>query len=71
MVGVFVILGVGRPGTLGEPGDGLVQAVISGLSHHSEALLFGYLLCLLVLMVRHRVLTHGPIRNGRGRRLRA
>jgi len=57
MVGVFVLLGVARPGTLGEPGDGAVQAVVSGLSHHSEALLVGYLVCLAVLGIRHRRVT--------------
>jgi hypothetical protein len=41
-----------------------VQAVISGLSHHSEALVTGYLLSLGVLLVRARVLT----RTGRGPR---
>lgn len=71
MVGVFLVIGVGRPAALGDPRDGLVQAVISGLSHHSGALLLGYLLCLVVLMIRHRVLTHGPIRNDPDRRLRA
>lgn len=75
MVGVFVLLGVGRPEILGESGDGAVQAVISGLSRHSEALLLGYLLCLAVLLVRRRVLTR-PVprvitRTGPGRRLRA
>jgi len=75
MVGAFVTLGVGRPGILGDPGDGVVQAVISGLSHHSEALLLGYLLCLVVLMVRHRTLTargdRKVTRNDPDRRLRA
>jgi hypothetical protein len=67
MVGAFVLLGVGRPEALGERGDGVVQAVISGLSHHSEALLLGYVLCLAALMLRHRVLT----RSEQDRRLRA
>lgn len=57
MVGVFVLLGIGRPATIAEAGDGAVQAVISGLSHHSEALFAGYLLCLVVLFVRHRRLS--------------
>ncbi len=42
MVGVFAMLGTTRPTTLGEDGDGAVQAVVSGLSHHSEALVAGY-----------------------------
>ena len=57
MVGVFVLLGLTRPATIGERGDGAVQAVVSGLSHHSEALVTGYLLCLVVLLVRSRVIT--------------
>ncbi len=36
--------------------DGLVQALISGLAHHSGALLVGYALCLGVLAIRSRVL---------------
>jgi membrane-bound metal-dependent hydrolase YbcI (DUF457 family) len=70
MVGTFVLLGMGRPETLADPGDGAVQAVISGLSHHSEALLVGYLLCLAILLIRHRVLTRVPTRNEPDRRLR-
>ena len=67
MVGVFVLLGVADPATIGAAGDGAVQAVVSGLSHHSEALFAGYLLCLGVLFVRHRRLS----RTGRGPRLLA
>ena len=57
MVGVFVFLALLRPTTIGESGDGAVQAVVSGLSHHSEALVTGYLLCLAVLLVRAQVVT--------------
>lgn len=71
MVGVFVLLGVTRPSSIGETGDGAVQAVISGLSHHSEALLAGYLVSLVVLLVRHRVLDQRATRSDPGRRLRA
>ncbi len=67
MVGVFVFLAMVGPSTLGDEGDGAVQAVISGLSHHSEALVTGYVLCLLVLLVRTRVLT----RSDPGPRLHA
>lgn len=67
MVGVFVLVAVARPTAIGEPGDGAVQAVISGLSHHSEALVSGYVLCLVVLLVRTRVLT----RSDPGPRLHA
>ncbi len=46
MVGVFVLLGLTRPELIADPGDGVVQAVVSGLSHHAGALVTGYLLCL-------------------------
>lgn len=71
MVGVFVVLGLARPTTLGEEGDGAVQAVISGLSHHSEALVAGYGVCLAVLLIRHQVLSQRVTRNDPGPRLRA
>lgn len=60
MVGVFVLVGMDLPEAIGERGDGAVQAAISGLSHHSEALLLGYVLCLAVLMIRHRVASTRP-----------
>lgn len=66
MVGVFTFVALVRPSTVGDRGDGTVQAVISGLSHHSEALVTGYVLCLAVLLVRTRVMRSDP-----GPRLRA
>ena len=57
MVGVFVLLGITRPEVIADSGDGVIQAVVSGLSHHSGALVVGYLLCLATLAVRHRVLS--------------
>jgi hypothetical protein len=71
MVAVFLMLGVDRPATIAEPGDGTVQAVVSGLSHHSEALVTGYLLCLVVLLVRSRVVGRAITRSDPGPRLRA
>jgi hypothetical protein len=55
MVGVFALLGLTRPEVIADRGDGLVQSVVSGLSHHSAALCVGYLLCLACLAVRQRV----------------
>lgn len=55
MGGLFVLLALTKPAAIGHPDDGLVQATISGLSHHSVALLTGYALCLGVLFVRQRV----------------
>jgi hypothetical protein len=55
MVGVFALLGLTRPAVIADPGDGVIQAVISGLSHHSGALVAGYVLCLACLETRRRI----------------
>ncbi|MCW2790927.1 MAG: hypothetical protein JWO76_25 [Nocardioides sp.] len=55
MVVVFTLLGLTRPGMIAHPDDGVVQAVVSGLSRHSGALVVGYVLCLTCLAVRQRV----------------
>lgn len=65
MVGVFTFLAVAGPEAIAEPEDPPLQAVISGLGHHSEALVSGYVLCLATLMVRAQVLSR---RSGRGPR---
>jgi hypothetical protein len=57
MVGVFALLGLTRPAVIAHPEDGMIQAVVSGLSHHAGALVAGYVLCLATLAVRHRVAT--------------
>jgi hypothetical protein len=54
MVGAFGVLAVDQPGAIANPDDGLVQAVISGLAHHSVALVCGYALCLVTLFARQR-----------------
>lgn len=54
MVGLFALLGVAAPGVVADPGDGVVQAVVAGLAHHSAALLAGYAVCLGCLAVRLR-----------------
>lgn len=55
MVAVFTLLGLTRPGMIAHPDDGVIQAVLSGLSRHSGALVLGYALCLACLAVRQRV----------------
>lgn len=55
MVAVFTLLGLTRPALIADPGDGVVQAVVSGLSRHSVALVIGYLLCLGCLAMRQRI----------------
>ncbi|MFN8194334.1 MAG: DUF6542 domain-containing protein [Nocardioidaceae bacterium] len=54
MVAVFTLLALVSPGTIAHPGDGLVQAVVTGLATHSAALAAGYALCLATLAVRQR-----------------
>lgn len=63
MLGLFAMLGAIRPGAIARSEDGVVQAVISGLSHHSIALVVGYALCLTVLGVRDRFV-RGILRPG-------
>ncbi|GAB3772665.1 hypothetical protein FB382_002817 [Nocardioides ginsengisegetis] len=55
MVAIFTLLAFTRPDAIAHPDDGVVQAVVSGLSRHSAALLVGYGLCLGVLAVRQRI----------------
>lgn len=55
MVGDFLLLAPTRTDSIARPGDGVVQAVVSGLGHHSVALFVGYALCLGVLAMRRHV----------------
>ena len=57
MLGIFSVLAVAHRGWIAPPEDGLVQALISALAHHSGALLAGYAACLIVLAIRQRVLS--------------
>lgn len=57
MVAVFSLLALTRPSAIANPADGLAQAVISGLSRHSGALVVGYFLCLACLAIRQRFAT--------------
>ena len=54
MAAVFLLVGLTRPAAIARPDDGLVQAVVSGLSTHAVALGLGYSLCLACLAVRRR-----------------
>ncbi len=63
MVAVFAMLGASRPEMIADPGDGVVQAVVSGLSHHAGALVTGYLLCLAILAVRQKVLSQAATKR--------
>ena len=57
MLGTFLLLAISRPGVIGRPHDGVVQAVVTGLAHHSVALLVGYAVCLGTLLARQRLAT--------------
>lgn len=53
---ICTLLSVGHQEAIATKGDGLIQSLISGLAHHSGALLAGYGLCLAVLGIRTKVL---------------
>jgi hypothetical protein len=55
LLGISAVLALGHRGALAAADDGLVQAVISGLAHHSGPLLAAYALALAVLGIRARV----------------
>jgi hypothetical protein len=57
MFGTMVIVAINGPKVIATAHDGVVQAVITGLAHHSLALFAGYAVCLLTLLVRQR----GPV----------
>lgn len=66
------LLALTRTDAVARPGDGLVQAVISGLTHHSPGLVVAYLMSLTVLAVRVRVRVQREVmRTGRDPRLPA
>ncbi|WP_133241252.1 DUF6542 domain-containing protein [Nocardioides gansuensis] len=59
MVAVFALLAPLDPDVVAEPGDNVVQALVSGIAHHSGALVAGYALFLGCLVLRHRSLRRG------------
>ena len=56
MLAVFTLFGLTNPDVVAHPDDGVVQAVVSGVSHHSLALFVGYAACLGCLGYRQRLL---------------
>jgi hypothetical protein len=52
MLGTVVVLAATWRGTVADPADGMMQAVVSGLAHHSGSLVVGYGLTLLLLALR-------------------
>jgi hypothetical protein len=55
MLATFALLAMSRAEAIARSDDSVVQAVVSGLSHHSLALGLGYAGALGVLFVRQRV----------------
>jgi hypothetical protein len=54
MFGTMLVVALNGPKVIASPHDGVVQAVITGLAHHSLALFSGYAVCLLTLLARQR-----------------
>ena len=55
MLTVFGLVAATQPVAIAQRDDGVVQAVVTGLSHHAVALGVGYAGCLLCLAIRDRV----------------
>lgn len=56
MLGVFWLLAATERTSIARAEDGVTQAVVSGLTHHSGALAAGYAVCLGCLAYRVRLL---------------
>jgi hypothetical protein len=55
MLAVFLLVALADVDALAQRDDGVAQAVVSGLAHHSLALCLGYGLCLVLLAQRRHV----------------
>jgi hypothetical protein len=64
LLGVSVVVGLIHRAAIAAADDAFVQSVISGLAHHSGALLAGYALTLAVLGIRARVARRHSKRSG-------
>lgn len=56
ILALCTVLSVVHRGWIAPSGDGFIQAIISGLAHHSGGLLAGYAVSLGILAIRTRVL---------------
>jgi hypothetical protein len=64
MAGTFAVLAIVARGLVADTGDGLLQAVVSGLAHHSGYLVVGYVVTLALLAVRQVAMHHsGSLRR--------
>jgi hypothetical protein len=52
MAGTMLIVALNGPKVIAAAHDSVVQAVVTGLAHHSLALFAGYAVCLLTLVAR-------------------
>jgi hypothetical protein len=68
MLGIVAMLAAVSRGSVAEPGDGLVQATVSGLAHHAGALVTGYASTLALLALRQVAIRNaGALRSRPGR----
>jgi hypothetical protein len=69
MAATIIVLAMMSRDAVADPGDGLLQTLVSGLAHHAGALVTGYGLTLAVLALRQVALRNaGTIRaTGRSR----
>ena len=66
MAGTVAVLAVLARDSVADPSDGFLQALVSGLAHHSTALVVGYALTLALLAVRQLALRNaGTLRARR------
>lgn len=66
LTGSVLLLALVDRGAVARPDDSAVQAVVSGLAHHAQALAVGYALTLLILALRQLALRNdGRIRPPR------
>ncbi len=59
MAGTMVIVALNGPKVIAAAHDSVVQAVVTGLAHHSLALFAGYAVCLLTLLARQQAARTG------------
>jgi hypothetical protein len=72
MGGTVAVLALLARDAVAEPADGLLQAVVSGLAHHSGFLVLGYALTLGILALRQVAIRNaGTIRAGTRSRIPA
>jgi hypothetical protein len=56
MLGTMLVVALNGARVIAARHDSVVQAVVTGLAHHSVALFVGYALCLVTLVLRQRAL---------------